>query len=151
MVRYFSFLKQSTIFLSFSIASLRKLWTLWFFLPRQGKSNRNTDSTKVQYALTLTEFVFHCLPNASPRYPKKKRISCMATLMSHFPMKGQNFARFFFFIFSQCTFFPSQWSSFFSIGSPLPRFFLQAPPPLIWKENATRFSLIFLLFHPSLT
>lgn len=69
----------------------------------------------------------------------------MVALMSHFPMKGQDFAHFSLFRFfslyvlSFTMIFLFNWlvsPSFFSYGSPL-----------IWKENATWFSLVFLLFH----
>lgn len=115
-------------FLVFFCCESQKAVNTVIFFTRQGKSNRNTDSTKVQYALTLTEFVFHCLPNASPHCPKKKGVSCMETLMSHFPMKGQNFAHLFFFYFFSLhvlpftmIFFLFNWlvSSFFLTGSPL--------------------------------
>lgn len=69
----------------------------------------------------------------------------MVALMSHFPMKEQDFTHFSFFHFfslyvlSFTMIFLFNWlvcSSFFSYG-----------PSLIWKENATWFSLAFLLFH----
>lgn len=139
--------------------SLRRLWKLWFFLSRQGKSNRNTDSTKVQYALTLTEFVFHCLPNA-PRCPKKKGVSCMETLMSHFPMKGQNFAHFFSFYFFSMHVLPFTMI-FFLFNWLVSSFFLTDPPPLPYlkrKRNAvlpdispfSSFPRVVPGIHPSL-
>ena len=110
----------------------------------------------MQYA--LTEFVFHCISNASPHYLQKS-ISCMVALMSHFPMKGQDFVHFSLFrFFSHCTFFPSQRSSFFSIGSSL-LFFLTG---LSLSEKKTQrgspwyfsfFIFLYVVFrtHPSLS
>lgn len=64
--------------------------------------------TKVQYALALAEFVSHCVSNASPDYLRKKGVPYMVALMSHFPMKEQDFAHFFLFLSSHCTSFPSE-------------------------------------------
>lgn len=139
------------------------------FLFRQGKSNRNTDKSAVCFYVHR-EFVFHCLLNASLRCLEKKSVSCMATLMSHFPMKGQNtssFTRFFFFLFFfQCNVsFPSQWSSFFSIGSSLlllrPLFFFLTGLPLSEKKTQrailldispfSSFPHVVSSIHPSLS
>lgn len=57
--------------------SLREGANAIFFicLDKQRKRSRNTDGTKVQYALTLTEFVSRCLPNASLRRRRKRSSS----------------------------------------------------------------------------
>lgn len=82
----------------------------------------------MQYALALTEFVSHCISNASPYCLQKKSVSCMVALMSHFLMKEQDFAYFsYFFVSSHCTPFPLQWS-FFSIGLSLLPFLLTGLP-----------------------
>lgn len=95
------FLKQPTNFLSFSIAKvLGSCEHCDFFIWTREKQQKYRQHKSAVCSYAHTEFVFHCLPNASsPRCLEKKSVSCMATLMSHFPMKGQNFARFFFFDF----------------------------------------------------
>lgn len=70
----------SSVSLPLSLAyreSLREGANAIFFicLDKQRKRSRNTDGTKVQYALTLTEFVSRCLPNASLRRRRKRSSS----------------------------------------------------------------------------
>lgn len=96
--------------------------------------------------LLRSQSLSHCVSNVSPHCLQKKSVSCMVALMSHFPMKEQDLVHFSLFRFFSLyvlsftmIFFLFNWlvsSSFFSYGSSL-----------IWKENATWFSLAFLLFH----
>lgn len=92
------------------------------FLPSKEKGV-DVHSTKVQYAFAFTQFVSYCVSNASPHYLQEKSVSCMVALMSHFPIKEQDFTFLFFRFFSlyvlsfTMIFFLFNWlvsSSFFS-------------------------------------
>lgn len=145
--------------LSLSLAyreSLREGANAIFFicLDKQRKRSRNIDGTKVQYALTLTEFVSRCLPNASLRRRRKRssshggfnvtlsyerdRTSHASSLFRFFSLYCLSFTMI-FFLFNWLVLSP--FSFFFSF------FFYPAHLPL--PEKKTRFSFVaFLLFHP---
>lgn len=100
------------------------------------------------------------ISNASPHYRQKKRISCMVTLMSHFPRKGQDFAHFSLFRFFSLYVLPFTIVSF--LFNWLVLFFLFFLPGLSLSEKKTQrgspWHFSFFIFpyvafrpHPSLS
>lgn len=131
-----------------------------FFLPAGKEKEAEIHTVQKCSMLLLTEFVSHCVSNASPHCLRKRSVSCMVALMSHFPMKEQDFAHLSFFRFFSLyvlsftmIFFLFNW-----LVSLLPIFFLTG---LLLSEKKTQrgspwhfFFFIFtyvLLLHSSIS
>lgn len=84
---------------SFSTVGVLEVYEDDFFYLVKKKKQKYTQYKSAVCLLLLTEFVSHCVSNASPHCLRKRSVSCMVALTSHFPMKEQDFAHLSYFSF----------------------------------------------------